>query len=57
MIIRRSSCRARDPNGLLHIFRGQVHAPIQRYAALLPDMRHPDVERELVDLAAMLGVD
>jgi hypothetical protein len=37
--------------------RRRLHARIPYYASLLPDMRHADVEDELVDLAGMLGVD
>jgi len=42
---------------VLETLRRRLHAAIQRYAALLPDMRHADIERELIDLAAMLSID
>jgi hypothetical protein len=35
--------------------RRRPHARIPYYASLLPDMRHADVEHELVALAGMLG--
>jgi len=48
---------SQPPETFIENIRRKLHASIRRYAALLPDMRHADAERELVDLAAMLGVD
>jgi len=45
------------PEIAVDTLRHKLHAAIPRYAALLPDMRHADVEQELVDLAAMLGLE
>jgi len=45
------------PEKFIENIRRKLRASIPHYAALLPSMRHADVERELVDLAAMLGVD
>jgi len=45
------------PEKFIANIRRKLHANIPHFASLLPGMRHADVERELVDLAAMLGVD
>jgi hypothetical protein len=45
------------PEKFIENIRRKLHASVPHYASLLPDMRHADVEHELADLAAMLGVD
>jgi hypothetical protein len=46
---------SQPPEKFIENIRRKLHASIPHYAALLPEMRHADVERELVDLAATLG--
>ena len=49
---------APSPEIPVETLRRTLHAAIPHYAALLPlEMRHADVEKELIDLAARLGVD
>jgi len=45
------------PEKFVENLRRKLHARIPYYASLLPDMRHGDVEHELVDLGAILGVE
>ena len=45
------------PEKFVENLRRKLHARIPYYASLLPDMRHDDVEHELVGLAAILGVE
>jgi hypothetical protein len=45
------------PEKFIENIRRKLRASIQYYPALVPEMRHADVERELVALAEMLGVD
>jgi hypothetical protein len=49
--------QSQPPEQFIDDIRRNLHARVPYYAALLPDMRHADIERELVDLAAMLGVN
>ena len=48
---------SRPPEEFIENIRRKLHASIPHYAVLLPGIRQADVQRELVDLAALLGVD
>ncbi len=57
LVQQRQTMSSQRPEKFVENVRRRLHARIPYYASLLPDMRHGDVEHELVDLAVLLGVE
>jgi hypothetical protein len=57
LVQQRQRMWSQRPEKVVENLRRKLHARIPYYASLLPDMRHGDVEHELVDLAVMLGAE